>query len=109
MREKVLCAAIWYKDLPTEAHTARNISKGVVLAGWRHGNCISAMSALGNLRSVTNGERSVGENVQGFLTTRGNFIDRHTAYEMAERNGQIIGRESGEPHQEGTLYSEDLY
>lgn len=110
MSERVLCAAIWYKDLPSSGKLLPpNIKQGVVVAGWRHGNCIATMSSLGKLRSVTFGPDSVGENVQGFLTTKGNFIDRHVAYEMAKRNDQIIGRQSGEPHNEGTLYSEDLY
>jgi hypothetical protein len=90
-------------------HKPMNVDRGLVVCGWRHGNCIATMSSLGKLRSVTFGPDSVGENEQGFLTTKGNFVNREIAYEMAERNGQIIGRDSGEPHCKGTLYSEDLY
>jgi hypothetical protein len=99
--EYIICAAIWYKDLPTQAHLPRNIDKGIVIAGWRHGNCIATMSALGKLRSVTFGPNSVGENVQGFITSTGRFVDRDEAGEIAAKAGQI--------EKPKHLFSEDLY
>lgn len=44
---------------------------------------------------------------QGFIDQWGNFLDRHEAYIIAERRGQLKGH--GAPHVRGTLFSEDLY
>jgi hypothetical protein len=43
---------------------------------------------------------------QGFINSRGQFLTREQAYEMALAHGQIRRRVSGD---EGTLYSENLY
>jgi hypothetical protein len=102
VNDRILCAAIWYKDLPTQAHLPRNIQKGVVVCGWRHGNCIGVMSALGNLRSVTNGERAAGKNVQGFLTQSGRFVNRRMAAQIAFTAGQT-------KELKFMLFSEDIY
>lgn len=42
---------------------------------------------------------------QGFIDQHNNFYDRQEAYEIAEKNDQIL-RHVSEP---GTLYSENLY
>ena len=47
-KEYILCSAIWYKDLPLirpevlepRGFRPYNVDKGVVISGWRHGNCI---------------------------------------------------------------------
>lgn len=41
--EKILCAAIWYKELPTQTHKCINIDKGTVVTGLRHMHCIVLM------------------------------------------------------------------
>ncbi|MEX3914863.1 hypothetical protein AB4Y43_01265 [Paraburkholderia sp. BR10872] len=46
---------------------------------------------------------------QGFITNRGEFVDRHTAWCIAEEAGQIIRRVGGDEANGGTLYSENLY
>lgn len=46
---------------------------------------------------------------QGFITNRGEFVDRHTAWCIAEEAGQIIRRVGGDTANGGTLYSENLY
>jgi hypothetical protein len=73
-----------------------------VIAGHRHCNCIETLSDLSNLRSVTNGPESVGENIQGFLTSFNRFVDRKEGAEIAFNNGQINEKVKN-------LYSEDLY
>lgn len=42
---------------------------------------------------------------QGFILTSGKFVDRETAYKIAEQNDQIKNK----PLIEGTLHTEDLW
>jgi hypothetical protein len=42
---------------------------------------------------------------QGFIDNRGNFLDRAAAWNLAEKNNQIIKQVSSP----GELYSENLY
>lgn len=102
--EKVLCAAIWYKDLPTMQLLPTNIKEGVVVCGHRHGHCINTVSVLAGLRTVKFGENAVGETEQGFLTTKNRFISRTEAKKLAKQQGQDI---NGDNYDE--LFSEDLY
>ena len=133
-KEYIICAAIWYKHkFKTPAprgFLAQNISNGMVIGQWRHGNCIytHVQSRLG---------RCVGVNrqVQGFLTSKGRFVDRWQAMELAYNAGQVTKEraikkdyngikytteefQSQEPHNRhlakdyntwNMLYSEDLY
>lgn len=110
--EYILCAAIWYKDLKlqdsgnlrTRGTQPYNIDKGIVICGWRHGNCIAITKAVTGLRTVTIAEDGVGEHGQGFLTSHNRFVDRKEAAIIAYEAGQLV---------EGTkienLFSEDLY
>lgn len=107
MNEKILCAAIWYKDVPLkkseilriQGFSPNNIDVGIVVCGWRHPNCLAQIVALTGLRSVTS---EIGEYVQGFLTSKNRFVDRKEAAEIAFKEKQI-----NNPVKE--LYSEDLY
>lgn len=104
--EKIVCSAIWYKDLPkSPAHGCKNIEKGIVIFGLRHGHVISLCRALTGKRTVTLAEDGVGEFEQGFLTTENRFVNRHEGWIIAERESQII-KQTGAY---GTLYSEDIY
>ena len=103
-KEYVICAAIWYKD-GTEAPRgliAQNIDTGVVIGQWRHGNCINVRSTnpLWNAKKIA--ERLGKEPpmtyeqtlehydyVDGFLTSRGNFVDRYQAAKIALDCGQL--------------------
>ena len=105
-KEYILSAAIWYKD-GTEAprgFIAQNIDSGVVIGQWRHGNIINirATNPLWNAKKLA--ERR-GENpmeikkhedtlpyfdeVDGFITSKGRFVDRWQAAELALLCGQI--------------------
>jgi hypothetical protein len=105
--EYILCAAIWYKDLPMKrpevlenrGFRPYNVDRGVVVSGWRHGNCIYQMVAITGLRSIP---AEAGEEIQGFLTSKNRFVDRKEAGEIAFANGQTDELKT-------TLYSEDLY
>lgn len=108
-REYILCAAIWYKDIPLKkvikGVLPKNCDRGLVVLGHRHGQCMWTMGSLTGLRSVTNAEDGVGEYEQGFLTNLNRFVNRQEAWVIAKKENQIIKVSGGE----GTLYSEDLY
>ncbi len=103
MKERVLCAAIWYKDMPKANILPKNITEGVVVCGHRHGHCIATFVALTEKRSVT---PEAGQYTQGFLTNTGRFVDRKEALRIAIEVNQIINMSDTN----GTeLFSEDLY
>lgn len=106
MIEKILCAAIWYIDIPLAKEIPqvrpKNIDRGIVVLGHRHGQCIWTTASLTGLRTCTNGEDCTGEHEQGFLTNTNRFVDREEAAKIAFAAGQI-------EKETITLYSEDLY
>lgn len=105
--EYILCAAIWYKDLPTQRLLPKNIDKGIVVCGHRHGHCIDTMKTLGELRTVKFAPDGVGEHEQGFLTNLNRFVDRLEAAEIAVKTGQADRNLLHNPRI--GLFSEDLY
>ena len=155
-KEYIICAACWYKD-GTEAPRgliAQNIDSGVVIGQWRHGNCINvrATNPLWNSKKLAErldreackipmteerpgGECEGFEEVDGFLTSKGRFVDRWQAMKLAYEAGQVSENQairtwdrtdeditdeelmSGEPHyrrgpERGRwrmMYSEDIY
>ncbi len=102
IEERILCAAIWYKDAESVPNQPINIDKGIVISGWRHGSIIASVKAMFNLRSVRYGPDSVGETVQGFLTSKNRFLNRQEAHKLFIEQGY-------EPEFNDELYSEDLY
>lgn len=104
-QEYILCAAIWYKDLPVkkeipnDRRLPRNIEQGVVFCGHRHPHCLYHMVAIYGLRQC-----EAGHEVQGFLTNTNRFVTREQAAIIAKQANQIIST-----HKVETLYSEDLY
>lgn len=102
--EYIMCAAIWYKDFEQPTHSPYNVDCGVVLCGHRHGFIIGQMHSITGLRTVTNGEKAVGDYVQGFLTTKNRFLNRKESLELVKENGQLT-----EPLIGGELTSEDLW
>lgn len=108
VKEYILCAAVWYKELQLKKPevlrlrglSPYNVDKGIVLCGWRHGNCIYQMVAIYGIY-----DEDAGESVQGFLTSLNRFVDRKEGAEIAFKSGQI---EKPITHPTG-LFSEDLY
>lgn len=104
IKEKIICSAIWYKDLevkkelPIETFLPKNCDRGVVFCGFRHGQCLYSMVSIYGLRQC-----EAGEEIQGFLTNKNRFVDR--------TEGAIIFIENGGKLKYSTdwLYSEDLY
>ena len=105
-KEYILCAAIWYKDIPLkkviDGVLPKNCDRGLVVLGHRHGQCMWTMGSLTGLRSVTNAEDGVGEYEQGFLTNTNRFVDREEGGQIAFNSGQTKDLRT-------TLFSEDLY
>ena len=109
-KEWVICAAIWYCD-GTEAPRgmiAQNIDSGVIIGQWRHGNCINvrATNLLWNTKKLEErldrdkcqipmteekpgGECEGFKEVDGFLTSRGRFVDRWQGMKIAYEAGQV--------------------
>lgn len=108
-KEWILCAAIWYQD-GTEAPRgmiAQNIDSGVVIGQWRHANCINirATNPIWNKKTLAEKANREKEDmpmtvsnekpdieygyVDGFLTSRGRFVDRWQAAKIALECGQI--------------------
>ena len=97
-QEIILCAAIWLKEAERAAHRPINTPGGVVICGFRHGNCISSIVSLTGKRLHEH-----GEHVQGFLTNKNRFVDREEGAEIWIKNGGKL------EYSEDELYSEDLY
>jgi hypothetical protein len=102
--EYILCAAIWYKDIPIKKEIPHNVlpvncDKGLVFCGYRHTHCMYTMVSVTGLRSV---EPEVGEHIQGFLTSKNRFVDREEGAAIHTANGHKIDFEN-------RLFSEDLY
>ena len=101
--EYILCAAIWYKEIPLKKQIdgvlPKNCDRGLVVLGLRHGQCMWTMGCLTGLRSV---DGEVGEYEQGFLTNKNRFVGREEAAIIAFDAKQI-------EQEKKTLFSEDLY
>jgi len=115
--EYILCAAIWYKEIPLKKEYEPSIvlpvncDRGLVFCGHRHPQCIYTMCAVTGLRSVTFADDAVGEHEQGFLTNKNRFVDRNEAAKIARDANQLNDRVdwSKADFTKADLYSEDLY
>lgn len=104
-KEYILCSAIWYKDLPLErpevleprGFSPYNVDRGIVFCGWRHMNCLYQMVAI-----TGKPQHEVGEEIQGFLTSKNRFVDRVEGGEIAFLSGQTKDIKK-------CLFSEDLW
>lgn len=107
MNERILCAAVWYKeiklkkDMPIETYLPKNIDKGIVFCGLRHGQCIYSKCAITGLRDVES-----GENKEGFLTSKNRFVNREEGLQIALKQNQVIDLKEIRGNR---LFSEDLY
>lgn len=104
--EKIICAATWYKELPTARLVGYNdVPYGVLLCGHRHAQIIQQLVALTGKREVTNAPDGCGKFEQGFLTSTGRFVNRKEAAQiwLAESTNNKLNYSQTE------LYSEDIY
>jgi len=106
-KEYILCASIWYKELPLvrpellepRGFRPYNVDRGIVISGWRHVNCLYQMASITGLRDIP---EQVGDSTQGFLTNKNRFVGREEGAQIAFDAGQIKQHVI-------SLYSEDLY
>lgn len=99
----ILCAAIHFDaDIFPEhqpvnffEHQPVNIPTGFVLTGRRHHNILALFGLLGHNHLDYN-------KIQGFITSKNQFVDRTEAAKIAYEAGQIDGPSD-------YLISEDLY
>lgn len=96
--EYVLCAAIHYEDGKEYAHQPRNLVTGLAVSGWRHHNCFITLATCFPDRSYIGDDKLT----QGFLTSKGNFLNREEAAALAFASGQTT-----EPLTR--LFSEDVW
>jgi hypothetical protein len=101
--EKILCAAIWYKEQPTAKILPTNVDKGVVVCGHRHPHCIHTFVALTGKRSVLT---ECGDYTQGFLTDINRFVDRSEGLRIAINADQLL---QAPGLGKSILFSEDIY
>ena len=104
--EYILCAAIWYKELPlvyndfpTTHLRPVNVPEGIVFCAQRHLQCLYQMIAMTGKM-----QHEAGEEVQGFLTSTNRFVDRKEGMQIALAANQVINQ-----YHSDNLYSEDLY
>lgn len=107
MKEYILCAAIWYKDInliindiPSDLLRPINCDSGIIFCGHRHPQCLYQMVAITGKKQY-----EVGEEIQGFLTNLNRFVDRKEGAKIALESKQIDKLHFNN----NVLYSEDLY
>ena len=98
----IICAAIWYNDGKERHNLPRNIKTGIVVGGWRHGNCITMLHEMFPNRDYILNNKDDKTTIQGFLTSKGMFVDREEAGKIAFEAKQISAPND-------YLFSEDLY
>ena len=127
--ETIICAAIHYDNgLHYKNQKVYGIETGFVISGYRHPNIVSILPLNPNfLKEVFDKKEDLEQiqkyeelnvkygwqdgsllrcdHTQGFLTSKGRFVNRKEAWKIALAAGQIT-EEDGYKQQ---LFSEDLY
>jgi len=103
-KEYILCAAIHCKTGNKEQHQPKNISRGIVICGRRHHNCILTKSLMDLLILPP-----LTPHTQGFITSKDRFVDRKEAGQIAFTAGQIPKPLVNKAGKQIVLVSEDLY
>ena len=106
-KERILCAAIWYRDLPLVDREIPNlhinpvnVDRGIVFCGHRHCQCLYQMVAI-----TGKADHEAGHGIQGFLTNLNRFVEREEGALIALARGQLRTLK----YSTTLLYSEDLY
>lgn len=100
--ERVLCAAIWYKNGKKYPHMPKNVDSGIMVSGNGHSICNTLLKTMFPNREYITDNHDGKTTIQGFITSHRRFVDRTEAAEIAFKIGQI-------PNPIKILYSEDLY
>lgn len=77
MKPYILCAAIHFNDNKTHESQPINIATGFIICGRMHNNVLTTLKAL-NIE-----KQSLGESIQGFITSDNRFVDRVEAAQIA--------------------------
>ncbi len=87
--EYIICAAIWFDD--GKKHEFMPVQTGIVIAGHRHHNCFAIASQLTELMggTIDTFHNKLQQKAQGFLTSKGRFVDRWQAMYIAYTAGQV--------------------
>jgi len=94
-KEYILCSAI-------------NIN-GIIISGRRHNDCYDILSKI-ELYCESRKIHKPNRTEQGFLTSKGNFVYRKEAWNIAKNNNQIkYGLVASENGDESELTSENLF
>ena len=93
----ITCSAIWFNDGIKHNHQPFNIETGFVICGHRHHNCFMTAYILNDNEKVKGLEE-----IQGFMTSENNFVDRKEGGQIAFKAGQTSELKT-------RLFSEDLY
>jgi len=109
--ETILCAAVFVETGEAEPprRSYAHPKTGLIFPGWRHGDCLMLVDAWWRLLSedersrieALNGDGCPWGN-QGFLTSKGRYVDRKVGAVIAIDADQIEMAKI-------TLFSEDLY
>ena len=75
MSEYILCAAI---SLPI-----RDNEPPIIIGGYRHGDCFTTAINMGYSNYIS-------KNKQGFITSKGRFVDRKEAKIIAKKANQLL-------------------
>lgn len=96
--ERIVCAANRY-EFPDKS--------GYEFLGIRHFDGI--MSDAIQTHIEASGDIDNLKEIQGFMTSKHRFVDRHEAWKIAVEQQQIVRRVGGDTSGGGRLYSENLY
>jgi len=94
-KEYILCAAINFVDEVKPSSIPEQ--NGMIICGFRHPEVIVLWNAIHPDKKFT-----TVKSVQGFITSKGRFVDRQLAADIAWTAGQTYTSKI-------TLYSEDIY
>src|SRR5680860_622798 len=93
--EYIIYAAIWVDDKVKRSNQPRNIESGIVVGGWRHHNCMTLLKEMffygWQHCDTCNRKRieTLNDEVQGFLTSKGNFVNRLEGLRIAKANNPV--------------------
>ena len=95
-KERIVCAAIHYKDDNKYASSPKNIEKGFVACGLNHPNCKDTLTRIFDYPEDT---------IHGFITSHNRFLDSKEALPIAKQARQVKHKQSPLD----ILVNDDLY
>lgn len=100
--EYIICSAIHYDDGKKHIfQSVYGINTGFVIGGFRHPFILGVIP--GNIHHPKCKELGIQDTTQGFITSRGRFVDREEALRIAVKCGQV------EKGFRTSLFSEDVF